>query len=83
MHCSRWYAQTGVDQCNLPGALVAGIDSSILGYKRKLSKENYGKPSELNRNNNCEFYDELSFFGKFFRRIDWKVPMKPTIEKKV
>ena len=79
MHCTRWYASTKMDQCTLPGEEKK--DSLEIGIQ--LIKKNYGHPSVLNKNNDCEYYLDVGFFGKLSRKISYNIPLKPTIVSKL
>ena len=83
MHCTRWYAPTKVDQCNLPSKEERVIDSHEIGMQLKIKDAQYGHPSVLNKNNDCEYYLDVGFFGKLKRKIFYNIALKPTIVSKL
>ena len=83
MHCNNWYATTKCNQCDIGKTEKEGLSLSIAGFEALVSQNIYGKPSELNKDNNCLHYKALGLFGKLSRRIFYGIPLKPTVEAKV
>lgn len=83
MHCERWYAPSKVDQCDIPVQREISVaPKNVVGFKiPNINNESYGKPSELNKNNDCEYYKEISFLHKLSRKLSWGIPLKPSLEK--
>jgi len=83
MHCTNWYVSTRDNQCDTGEIEKENLSPNIAGFKAVINQKIYGKPSELNKNNNCNYYNEISLLGKLSRRILFGIPLKPTIETKV
>lgn len=83
MHCARWYAPTQEDQCDISEKEQENTDPSIIGFRALAKKTEFGHPSELNRNNNCPYYQGIGLVGKIERRIFFGIPLRPTINSKV
>lgn len=82
MHCLRWYASTKVDQCDIPVQREISVPpKEVIGFElSNVEKTSYGYPSKLNKNNDCSYYKEISFLDKIFRRLNFRIPLKHSLE---
>ena len=87
MRCANWYAPTKQDQCDLPSEVNPALTKDgqpldpIVGFKAYRTTSVYGKPSELNRNNDCPNYKPAGLVLILARKFFFDVPLRPTVNK--
>jgi hypothetical protein len=78
MHCSGWYVASRADQCDpLPRENVSSGNISIVGVDTFEIKQKYGKPSVLNKDNNCPNYRDVGVWGRISRKLFLGIPLRP------
>ena len=83
MHCSGWYPERS-NQCAISVLWkVSPPPKEVIGFEIRnvANLKEIGHPLELNKNNNCFYYKEISYLDKIFRKFIYGIPLKPCLEK--